>query len=177
MQKFRYISEYDLTDMNMLEQLLTAIPHNTWFVVSSILISLLLGISVFMFVTNGLIFKRIKSGTVYEIAIALLFMAVVMIGVQSYIIVKNVHYIGHFEAEGKVVGFADNNAVDERRVLIKLDNEKQLIEANVPDNQKLEKDDEVIAKTKTRDYDERPPKEVTHFNLTLKGIDVSAFKR
>ena len=173
MQKFRYISEYDLTDMNMLEQILAVIPHNTWFVVSSLLISLLLGISVFMFVTN----RRIKSGTVYEIAIALLFMAVVMIGVQSYIIVKNVHYIGHFEAEGKVVGFADNNAVDERRVLIKLDNAKQPIEANVPDNQKLEKGDEVLAKTKTRDFDERPPKEVKHFTLTLKGIDVSAFKR
>lgn len=173
MQKFRYISEYDLTDMNMLEQILAVIPHNTWFVVSSLLISLLLGISVFMFVTN----RRIKSGTVYEIAIALLFMAVVMIGVQSYIIVKNVHYIGHFEAEGKVVGFADNNAVDERKVLIKLDNAKQPIEANVPDNQKLEKDDEVLAKTKTIDFDERPPKEVTHFTLTLKGIDVSAFKR
>lgn len=173
MQKFRYISEYDLTDMNMLEQILTVIPHNTWFVVSSLLISLLLGISVFMFVTN----RRIKSGTVYEIAIALLFMAVVMIGVQSYIIVKNVHYIGHFEAEGKVVGFADNNAVDERRVLIKLDNAKQPIEANVPDNQKIEKGDEVLAKTKTRDFDERPPKEVKHFTLTLKGIDVSAFKR
>ena len=127
-----------------------------------------------MFIINMMMFK---IGTAYEVTIAMIFMAVVALGVQSYIIVKNVHYIGHFEAEGKVVGFADNNAVDERRVLIKLDNEKQPIEANVPDNQELEKDDEVIARTKTRDFDERPPKEVTHFTLTLKGIDVSAFKK
>ena len=72
--------------------------------------------------------------------------------------------ISYFEAEGKVVAL-DNNAVDERKVLIKLDNAKQPIEANVLDNQKLEKDDEV-SKTKTRDYDERPLKEVTHFNNT-----------
>ena len=174
MQKLRYISEYDLTDMNMLEHIMTAIPNDTWWAVSSILISLLLSIGVFMFIINMMMFK---NGTAYEVTIAMIFMAVVALGVQSYIIVKNVHYIGHFEAEGKVVGFADNNAVDERRVLIKLDNEKQPIEANVPDNQKLEKDDEVIARTKTRDFDERPPKEVTHFTLTLKGIDVSAFKK
>lgn len=174
MQKFRYISEYDLTDMNMLEHIMTAIPNDTWLAFSSVLISLLLSIGIFMFITNMMMFK---NGTAYEVAIAMIIMAVVALGVQSYIIVKNVHYIGHFESEGKVVGFANNNAGDERRVLIKLDNAKQPIEANVPDNQKLEKDDKVIAKTKTRDFDERPPKEVTHFTLTLKGIDVSAFKK
>ena len=67
MQEFRYVNEYDLTDMNILEQIVTAIPHNTWLALSSILISLLLGIGVFMFVIKISILKR---RTVNQIAIA-----------------------------------------------------------------------------------------------------------
>jgi len=174
MQEFRYVNEYDLTDMNILEQIVTAIPHNTWLALSGILISLLLGIGVFMFVTNISIFKR---RTVKQIAIALIVMGVVMIAVLSYNITRNIHYIGHYEAEGQVVGFASNNADADNRVLVKLNDVKEPIEAKIPDKQNLKKKDKVLVKTETMNFKERPTKEVSNFGLALNGVDIGAFQR
>src|SRR5699024_7961709 len=144
MQEFRYVNEYDLTDMNILEQIVTAIPHNTWLALSGILISLLLGIGVFMFVTNISIFKR---RTVKQIAIALIVMGVVMIAVLSYNITRNIHYIGHYEAEGQVVGFASNNADADNRDLVKLYDVKEQIEAKITDKKNIKKKHNELDKT------------------------------
>lgn len=174
MQEFRYVNEYNLSDMNIHEQIVTATPNNIWLVVTSVLISLLLGVGIFLIVTNNSIFK---SRTVYEIAIAFIVMGIVMIAVQAYNITQNIHYIGHYEVEGQVVGFANNNAEDDNKILVKLKHVKEPIEAEIPDKQDLKRKDKVLVKTETMNFKERPTKELSNFELALNGVDIGAFKR
>src|SRR5699024_7617604 len=122
MQKFRYISEYDLTQTNFIERA---------YRVASIefLMQILIAIPV-IFIVFMLKIKGVG---------AILITAIFMLGVATFIMPSFFNDIGHFEAEGQVVGFTG----DKKDVVIQYGNKEQKIEASVPDNQKFKKDDEV----------------------------------
>lgn len=173
MQKFQYVNEYNLNDMNILEQLYTATPHNIGLILVGILMSLLLGVGFTVLATNTLIIKKIESNTAYKIAIALIGVPVIMLSIELYFIHKDVHYIGHYEAEGQVVEHTNDN----KRVDVKINGVEEPVSAKIPDEQQFKNSDKVLVKTTTRLFKERPPKEVSNFGLALNGMEIEVYKK
>ncbi|RIM32714.1 hypothetical protein BUY35_00055 [Staphylococcus cohnii] len=159
MQGFHYVSEYDLTQTNFIERAyrVTSIEF---------LMQILLSISV-IFIVLAFVFYMMKI----KIAPALLIIAIFMLGVTTFIMPSFFNEIGHFEAEGQVVGFTG----DKKDVVIQYGNKEKKIEASVPDNQSFKKDDEVLVKTETRPFAKRPTKEGSELGVYWEKV--SAFKR
>lgn len=159
MQGFRYVNEYDLTQTNFIERA---------YRVASIefLMQILIAIPVIFIVIAFVLFMLKIKGVG-----AILITAIFMLGVATFIMPSFFNDIGHFEAEGQVVGFTG----DKKDVVIQYGNKEQKIEASVPDNQTFKKDDEVLVKTETKPFAKRPTKEGSELGVYWEKV--SAFKR
>lgn len=171
MQEFRYINEYDLAQMNIIERILHLIQNHELTKISFMIFGLILTFAIIIWILKQPIVKHlsISNECLNRLIMYGIVLPIIVLSVQSYLINSHFNYIGHYEAKGEVVGFENGSRDYDKSVLIKVSDDKQPIEADVTNGQSFEKGDKVIAKTKTMNYEKRPLKKITNIGLALIG--------
>lgn len=171
MQEFHYVNEYDLTQMNVIERILHLVSNNGMMKISFMIFGLILALAIITWILKRPIIKylSLSKGSLDGFIVCGIAIPIMTLSLQGYSINSNFNYIGHYEAKGEVVGFENNSREHDDSVLIKLSDNKEPIEADIVNDQSFNKEDKVIVKTKTMNFEKRPLKKIYNINLALKG--------
>lgn len=182
MQKFNYVNEQDLTQMNIVGRVVHLLSNETWLRISFIacLVVLIIAI-IFAISTWG--FKRdltkripMSKRSLNSLIVCGVLIPIIALGIESYVLNTKYDYIGHYETKGEVIGFGDSTQSDEKSALIKSGDKEQPTKVKIPSNKSFEKGDEVIVKTATNNYSDRPASKM-HTDVELSNQKIFAEKQ